>query len=66
MDRKIAGFNLLADDGELNIEGYLKYLEQNRPEVDGEKTFPIECFDSLLLIEIYGMLKELISQGKGE
>ena len=66
MNRKLVGVNVLTDDGELNIEGYLKCLEQNQPEVDGVKTFPIEWFDSLILIEIYKMLKERVSQGKGE
>lgn len=65
-DRKLAGFNALTDDGELNIEGYLKFLEQNQPEVDGVKTFPIEWFDTLLLTKIYEMLKDIIDRGKGE
>ena len=63
-DRKLAGFNALTDDGELNIEGYLKFLEQNQPEVDGVKTFPIEWFDTLLLIKIYEMLKDITARGK--
>lgn len=65
-NRKMAGFNAFNDDGELNVDGYAKFLEQNQPEVDGVKSVPIEWFDSLLLIEIHQMLKKLISQGKGE
>lgn len=66
MERKLAGFNVFTDDGELNIEEYLKFLEQNQPEVDGVKTFPIEWFDTLLLTKIYEMLKDIIDRGKGE